>query len=42
VPGLAWRVLDFGGAVAIGGMLIMFAVAAIFHMRRLYLEETRR
>jgi len=42
VPGLSWRVLDFGGAVAIGGMLIMFAVAAIFHTRRLYMEETRR
>lgn len=42
VPGLSWRVLDFGGAVAIGGMLIMFTVAAIFHTRRLYLEETHR
>jgi len=42
VPGLSWRVLDFGGAVAIGGMLIMFAVAAIFHTRRLYIEETGR
>ena len=42
VPWVAWRVLDFGGAVAIGGMLIMFAVAAIFHTRRLYVEETQR
>ena len=42
VPWLSWRVLDFGGAVAIGGMLIMFAVAAIFHTRRLYREETHR
>ena len=42
VPGLSWRVLDFGGAAAIGGMLIMFTVAAIFHTRRLYREETHR
>lgn len=42
VPWLSWRALDFGGAVAIGGMLSMFAVAAIFHTRRLYREETYR
>ena len=42
VPWLSWRVLDFGGTAAIGGMLIMFAVAAIFHTRRLYREETQR
>lgn len=42
VPGIAWRVFDFGGAVAAGGMLLMFCVAAICHTRRLYLQETPR
>lgn len=42
VPWVSWRALDFGGAVAIGGMLIMFTVAAIFHTRQLYREETRQ
>ncbi|MFZ0211618.1 MAG: CDP-alcohol phosphatidyltransferase family protein [Candidatus Acidiferrales bacterium] len=42
VPGLSWRVFDFGGIVAIAGMLIMFAVAAIFHTRTLYRQETKR
>jgi archaetidylinositol phosphate synthase len=42
VPGLAWRVFDFGGIVAIGGMLLMFSVAASFHTRALYLQETHR
>lgn len=42
VPGLAWRVFDFGGLIAIFGMLLMFIVAAISHTRTLYLQETKR
>jgi archaetidylinositol phosphate synthase len=42
VPGLSWRVFDFGGIVAICGMLLMFILAAIFHTRALYLQETHR
>jgi len=42
VPGLAWRVFDFGGLIAVAGMLLMFIVAAIAHTRALYLQETRR
>lgn len=42
VPGTAWRILDFGGAVAIAAMLVMFTFAAIAHTRALYLQETRR
>lgn len=42
VPGFAWRVFDFGGAVAAAGMLLMFSVAAICHTRTLYLQEAQR
>lgn len=42
VPSLAWRVFDFGGLIAITGMLLMFTVAAISHTRTLYLQETHR
>ena len=42
VPGLSWRVFDFGGAIAIAGMFIMFLVAAILHTRMLYKQETVR
>lgn len=42
VPGLAWRVFDFGGTVAAAGMLLMFCAAAVCHTRTLYLAETRR
>jgi archaetidylinositol phosphate synthase len=42
LPGLGWRVFDFGGIVAIVGMLLMFFVAAIFHTRTLYLQEIHR
>lgn len=42
VLGLAWRVFDFGGVIAICGMLLMFVVAAITHTRTLYLQETHR
>ncbi len=40
VPGLPYRMLDFGGAIAIAAMFVMAVVAAIAHTRRLYLEET--
>jgi archaetidylinositol phosphate synthase len=42
VPGLSLRVFDFGGLVAIFGMLLMFVAAAIFHTRTLYRQETQR
>jgi archaetidylinositol phosphate synthase len=42
VPGLGWRLFDFGGVVAICGMLFMFVLAAIFHTRTLYRQETNR
>lgn len=42
IPGLSWRVVDFGGAIAIAGMFLMFMVAAIFHTRTLYKQETLR
>jgi archaetidylinositol phosphate synthase len=42
VPVLAWRVFDFGGLMAIAGMVVMFLVAAIFHTRTLYRQETWR
>lgn len=40
VSGLPYRMLDFGGAIAIAAMFVMAAVAAIVHTRQLYLEET--
>ncbi len=40
VPGLPYRMLDFGGAIAIIGMLTMAIVAAISHTRQLYRDET--
>lgn len=42
VAGLSWRIFDFGGAVAIAGMLIMFVVAAMIHTRTLCRQETKR
>lgn len=42
VPGLGWRVFDFGGLIAIAGMALMFLVAAFFHTRKLYRQETLR
>lgn len=42
VPGLSWRILDFGGVIAIAGMLLMFLAAAILHTRTLYNQETPR
>lgn len=41
VPVLGYRVFDSGGLVAMGGMGIMFVVAALWHTARLYREETR-
>jgi archaetidylinositol phosphate synthase len=40
VPGLPYRMLDFGGAIAAIGMAIMAIVAAIAHTRQLYREES--
>lgn len=42
VPGLSWRVFDFGGLIAICGMLLMFVIATVAHTRMLYLQETHR
>lgn len=42
VPELSWRVFDFGGLIAIAGMLLMFAIAAIVHTWTLYKQETQR
>ncbi|HVA72237.1 MAG TPA: CDP-alcohol phosphatidyltransferase family protein [Candidatus Limnocylindrales bacterium] len=41
VPGLGYRLLDFGGLVAIAGMGGMLAIAAACHTVTLYREETR-
>ena len=40
VFGSSYRLFDFGGLVAIGGMLAMLFTAAIQHIVRLYREET--
>jgi len=40
IPGLPYRMLDFGGAIAIAAMLVMAVVAAIAHTRQLYLQES--
>jgi archaetidylinositol phosphate synthase len=40
VPLLHWRVLNFGGMIAIAGMVVMLCVAAFAHTRDLYLQET--
>jgi phosphatidylglycerophosphate synthase len=42
VPELSWRVFDFGGLIAIVGMLLMFIIAALVHTRALYRQETQR
>lgn len=42
LPGLSLRVFDFGGLIAIFGMLIMFVIAAVFHTRSLYRQERQR
>ena len=40
VPGLPYRMLDFGGATAALGMTIMTTIAAIAHTRQLYRQES--
>jgi phosphatidylglycerophosphate synthase len=40
VPWISYRLLDFGGLVAAIGLLLMAAVAAIWHTRVLYRQET--
>jgi archaetidylinositol phosphate synthase len=40
VPGLSYRLLDFGGLVAVAAMGIMVVVAAVWHTRELYRQET--
>lgn len=39
VPFLYWRVFNFGGIIAIAGMLLMFIAAAIHHTKALYRME---
>ena len=39
VPVLFWRVFNFGGIIAIAGMLLMFIAAAIHHTLALYRME---
>ncbi len=39
VFGTGWRLFDFGGAIAIVGMSLMFAAAAARHVRLLYRED---
>lgn len=41
VPGTAYRLFDFGGSVAAIAMLAMATIAAVWHTRNLYLQETR-
>jgi phosphatidylglycerophosphate synthase len=40
VPGLGYRLFDFGGMVAIAGMGVMLAISAVAHTTKLYREET--
>ena len=40
IPGLPYRLLDFGGLVAVVAMGIMVVVAAVWHTRELYRQET--
>lgn len=40
VPGSSYRLLDFGGLVAVGAMGIMVVAAAVWHTRELYRQET--
>jgi hypothetical protein len=42
VPGISWRLFDFGGIVAAFAMSAMVVAAAVGHTRILYLQETRR
>jgi archaetidylinositol phosphate synthase len=40
VPGFSYRLFDFGGLVAVSAMGIMVVVAAVWHTRELYRQET--
>jgi phosphatidylglycerophosphate synthase len=40
VPGLSYRLLDFGGLVAATAMGVMVVVAAVWHTRELHRQET--
>ncbi len=40
VPGLSWRVFDFGGVIAVCAMATMAIVAAVSHTAKLYRQET--
>jgi archaetidylinositol phosphate synthase len=40
VPGLPFRLLDFGGLVAVAAMSVMVVAAAVWHTRELYRQET--
>jgi archaetidylinositol phosphate synthase len=40
IPGLPYRLLDFGGLVAVASMGIMVVVATVSHTRELYRQET--
>jgi hypothetical protein len=40
IPGMPYRLLDFGGAIAIAAMAAMLLVAAATHTITLYREET--
>lgn len=39
IPGVSWRLFDFGGVVATAGMAIMAVVAAAWHTAQLYKQE---
>ncbi len=41
VPVVFWRLFNFGGIIAIAGMLLMFMAAAIYHTLALYRMEKR-
>lgn len=42
LPVFSWQVFNFAGVIAAAGMFLMFVVAAIFHTRELYRQETLR
>jgi phosphatidylglycerophosphate synthase len=42
VPGTPYRLFDFAGLLAAFGMSIMVVVAAVWHTKTLYCQETRR
>jgi archaetidylinositol phosphate synthase len=41
IPGLSWRLFNFGGLIATSGMGIMVVLAAVLHTAKLYQEETQ-